>query len=79
MQVILDFLEGAGDSGVVLVSLGSFVTSMDEKKLEILTEAFSKLPNRVLWRLPTELTPSKLGNNTLVVPWIPQNDVLGKR
>uniref|UniRef100_A0A3Q1ENP3 UDP-glucuronosyltransferase n=1 Tax=Acanthochromis polyacanthus TaxID=80966 RepID=A0A3Q1ENP3_9TELE len=38
--------------------------------------AFAKLPQKVIWRYKGS-RPDTLGNNTLLVDWMPQNDLLG--
>uniref|UniRef100_A0A672RU20 Glucuronosyltransferase n=1 Tax=Sinocyclocheilus grahami TaxID=75366 RepID=A0A672RU20_SINGR len=38
--------------------------------------AFAQLPQKVIWR-HTGPQPANLGNNTLIVDWLPQNDLLG--
>ncbi|XP_050934306.1 UDP-glucuronosyltransferase 2A2, partial [Lates calcarifer] len=41
-----------------------------------ITAAFAKLPQKVIWRYKGK-KPATLGNNTLLVIWTPQNDLLG--
>ncbi|XP_041464246.1 UDP-glucuronosyltransferase 1-2-like isoform X2 [Lytechinus variegatus] len=43
---------------------------------EIFARVFSELPQRVIWRY-TGPRPRFLGNNTKLVEWMPQNDLLG--
>ncbi|XP_049895559.1 UDP-glucuronosyltransferase 2A2-like, partial [Epinephelus moara] len=38
--------------------------------------AFAELPQKVIWRYKGD-KPATLGNNTLLVDWMPQNDLLG--
>ncbi|KAK7913465.1 hypothetical protein WMY93_013676 [Mugilogobius chulae] len=38
--------------------------------------AFAKLPQKIIWK-HKGYKPASLGNNTLLVDWIPQNDLLG--
>jgi hypothetical protein len=78
-----DFLEGAGDTGAVYVSLGTVCTIGAEEFRE-LASALSNLPRRVVWKvgrddLPTglDLGSLGLGRNVKVVQWAPQNDLLG--
>jgi hypothetical protein len=79
----------ADGSGLVLVSFGSvgdlFGAQLDGTDYTNLALAFADLaPTRVLWALKPGGLPSNvslaslpLGNNTLVLPWVPTNDVLG--
>ncbi|XP_054762268.2 UDP-glucuronosyltransferase 2C1-like [Lytechinus pictus] len=72
-----DFVEGSGNHGIVIFTLGSVVSSlMNDELNENLATVFSELPQRVLWRLKGT-RPRNLGNNTLVSDWLPQNDLLG--
>lgn len=38
--------------------------------------AFAQLPQKVVWKYVGQ-RPENLGNNTLLVDWLPQNDLLG--
>ncbi|XP_072024403.1 UDP-glucuronosyltransferase 2C1-like isoform X2 [Amphiura filiformis] len=72
----IDFLESAGEDGVVLFSMGSYATGIDEDVAGLFAGAFAQLPQKVIWKLngkpSATLTP-----NVKVVDWIPQNDLLG--
>ena len=48
------FMQEAGDEGVILVSFGTIVGDLDEKLLQMMAEAFSKLPQRIIWKLKLE-------------------------
>ena len=48
------FMQVAGDEGVILVSFGTIVGDLDEKLLQMMAEAFSKLPQRIIWKLKLE-------------------------
>ncbi|XP_072022356.1 UDP-glucuronosyltransferase 2A1-like [Amphiura filiformis] len=71
-----EFLESAGEDGVVLFSMGSYATGIDENVAGLFAGAFAQLPQKVIWKLngkpSATLTP-----NVKVVDWIPQNDLLG--
>ncbi|XP_057213042.1 UDP glucuronosyltransferase 5 family, polypeptide E1 [Triplophysa rosa] len=70
------FVESSGEHGVVIMSLGSLLGSLVPDISEVVASAFARLPQKVIWRHVGE-KPSSLGNNTLVVDWLPQNDLLG--
>ena len=72
---ISDFLEETGDEGVVVFSFGSILKYYGPVWREIFAEALARLPHRVIWRY-NETLPHNLGNNTLLVPWLPQSDLL---
>lgn len=45
------FMQEAGDEGVILVSFGTVVGDLDETLLQMMTKAFSKLPQKIIWKL----------------------------
>ena len=44
----------AGDEGVILVSFGTILGGIEEATLKMMAEAFSKLPQRIIWKLKLE-------------------------
>lgn len=68
------FMQSSGDHGVVIMSLGTLVSALPHEITEAI--AFAELPQKVVWRFLGE-KPSSLGNNTLLVDWLPQSDLLG--
>lgn len=70
------FMQSSGQHGVVVMSLGTFVSALPHDALEAIAAAFAELPQKVVWRFVGE-RPSSVGNNTLLVNWLPQNDILG--
>ena len=62
---------------MVLFSMGSYATGIDEDVAALFAGAFAQIPQKVIWKLngkpSATLTP-----NVKVVDWIPQNDLLGK-
>ncbi|XP_072039715.1 UDP-glucuronosyltransferase 2C1-like [Amphiura filiformis] len=76
-QDLEDFVQGSGDHGVIVFTLGSMVGSLaDHRKTEIIAKVFSRLPQRIIWRHTGEL-PTNLGSNIKILKWIPQSDLLG--
>ncbi|XP_035375953.1 UDP glucuronosyltransferase 5 family, polypeptide G1 [Electrophorus electricus] len=71
-----DFMQSSAEHGVVVMSLGVMVTSLPKEITEAIAAAFAKLPQKIIWRYLGE-RPSSLGNNTLLLEWLPQNDLLG--
>ncbi|XP_077403229.1 UDP-glucuronosyltransferase 1-2-like isoform X2 [Vanacampus margaritifer] len=71
-----DFVQSAGEHGVVVMSLGSLVDAIPQSDAEEIAAVFARLPQKVIWRHKGP-RPSTLGNNTLVVDWMPQKDLLG--
>uniref|UniRef100_A0A3P8RMT2 UDP-glucuronosyltransferase n=1 Tax=Amphiprion percula TaxID=161767 RepID=A0A3P8RMT2_AMPPE len=70
------FVQSSGDHGVVIMTLGTLVGKLPQVVSEEIAAAFAQLPQKVIWRYMGQ-RPSNLGNNTLLVSWLPQNDLLG--
>ncbi|KAJ3585048.1 hypothetical protein NHX12_013771 [Muraenolepis orangiensis] len=70
------FMQSSGEHGVVVMSLGSLIADLPKEMTEVISAAFSKLPQKVVWRYLGQ-RPSNLANNTLLLDWLPQNDLLG--
>lgn len=72
-------MSGAGDVGVVYFSLGSLTrgTSLPKRYLDVLLEAFRRLPQRILWKYEEELEGAP--DNVRTSPWLPQQDILGHK
>ncbi|KAG7256224.1 hypothetical protein CRUP_035852 [Coryphaenoides rupestris] len=70
------FMQSSGEHGVVVMSLGTLVAGLPKEITEAVAAAFSQLPHKVVWRYVGQ-RPSNLANNTLLLDWLPQNDLLG--
>ncbi|XP_069693588.1 UDP-glucosyltransferase 2-like [Periplaneta americana] len=70
------FLDEARD-GFILFSLGTNLRSdkISDEKRKALLDAFSEIPQRVLWKFETE-NLSGLPSNVKISKWLPQSDVL---
>ncbi|XP_067427568.1 UDP-glucuronosyltransferase 2A2-like [Thunnus thynnus] len=75
-QDLEDFVQSSAEHGVIIMSLGTLVGNLPEDITEHVAAAFAQLPQKVIWR-HTGKRPSTLGNNTLLLDWLPQNDLLG--
>ncbi|XP_036067069.1 UDP-glucuronosyltransferase 2A2 [Oryzias melastigma] len=71
-----EFVQSSGEHGVVIMSLGTFINELPDDLANEIAAAFAELPQKVIWRYKGK-RPSTLSNNTLVVDWMPQNDLLG--
>uniref|UniRef100_A0A3Q3J3J6 UDP-glucuronosyltransferase n=1 Tax=Monopterus albus TaxID=43700 RepID=A0A3Q3J3J6_MONAL len=71
-----DFVQSSGEHGVIVMTLGTLVEKLPEDVTEDIAAAFAQLPQKVIWRHAGK-RPSPLGNNTLLLDWLPQNDLLG--
>jgi len=71
-----EFMNGSGEHGVILVSFGSIVTEdmMPRDAKRALVEAFSRIPQRVIWKYRGELPG--LSPNVKLVDWMPQQAIL---
>nr|XP_045003512.1 UDP-glucuronosyltransferase 1A7 isoform X2 [Jaculus jaculus] len=69
------YINASGEHGIVVFSLGSMVSEIPEKKAMEIAEALGRIPQTVLWRY-TGTRPSNLAKNTILVKWLPQNDLL---
>jgi hypothetical protein len=76
-QDLQNFLDEAQD-GVIYFSLGSTLRSdhMAEEKIRAFLEAFSELPQNILWKWESDSLPGK-PPNVKTGMWLPQQDILG--
>ncbi|CAH1779819.1 unnamed protein product, partial [Owenia fusiformis] len=70
-----DVVKRSGKHGIIVVSFGSQFRRLGKEHRKIFAEAFSKMPQMVIWSYEGE-TPEGLGENTFVDKWIPQADLL---
>ncbi|XP_061602188.1 UDP-glucuronosyltransferase 2B17-like [Cololabis saira] len=71
-----EFVQSSGEHGVVIMSLGTLIADLPFDLADSIAAAFAKLPQKVIWRYKGK-RPATMGNNTLLVDWMPQNDLLG--
>lgn len=71
-----EFVQSSGEHGFILMSLGTLVQGLPVEITSEIAAAFAQIPQKVIWRHAGE-RPNNLGNNTLLVKWMPQNDLLG--
>ncbi|XP_077428248.1 2-hydroxyacylsphingosine 1-beta-galactosyltransferase [Vanacampus margaritifer] len=64
------------ENGFVVVSFGAGVKFLSHDIAHKLAGALARLPQQVIWRF-SGVPPSNIGNNTKLVDWMPQNDLLG--
>ena len=75
-----DFVASSGENGIIICTFGSFLSSQDlfeaNSKLSIFISAFARLPQNVIMQL-SHAPPFPLPGNVKILPWLPQNDLLG--
>ncbi|KAG1933263.1 UDP glucuronosyltransferase 5 family, polypeptide G1 [Pimephales promelas] len=71
-----EFVRSSGDHGVIVMSLGTLFSHLPQDITEEIAAAFARLPQKIIWR-HTGPRPVNIGDNTLLVDWLPQNDLLG--
>ncbi|XP_071522463.1 UDP-glucosyltransferase 2-like [Panulirus ornatus] len=78
-QEVGEWLEGAGEAGVVYFSIGSFqkTSKIPRQYRDALMQAFALLPHRVLIKYSGN--DIRLPPNVRAFPWLPQQDVLGHK
>jgi glucuronosyltransferase len=76
-QDLQKFLDEAKD-GVIYFNLGTNVLSdhMPEEKRRVFIEAFSTLPQKILWKWESDILPGQ-PPNVKIEKWLPQQDILG--
>ncbi|XP_024419675.2 UDP-glucuronosyltransferase 1A6 isoform X3 [Desmodus rotundus] len=70
------YVNASGEHGIVVFSLGSMISEIPETRAMEIADALGKIPQTVLWRY-TGPRPPNLAKNTILVKWLPQNDLLG--
>ncbi|XP_057708014.1 UDP-glucuronosyltransferase-like [Corythoichthys intestinalis] len=70
-----EFVEGSGEDGFIVFTLGSMVSNMPEQKALQFLDAFRQIPQRVLWRY-TGVPLKNVPKNVKLMKWLPQNDLL---
>lgn len=71
-----DFVQSSSEHGIIIMTLGTLLGDLGPETSEIIASAFAALPQKVIWRHLGK-KPASLGNNTKLVEWLPQNDLLG--
>lgn len=71
-----EFVQSSGEHGVIVMTLGTLLSNLGSEVSDTIASAFAKLPQKVVWR-HIGRKPDTLGNNTLLVEWLPQNDLIG--
>ena len=77
------FVDGSGDAGFIVVSFGSIlrVSDVPDDVRRLFLSTFGRLRQRVLWKWEGEIEhvndTSIIPSNVKLMPWLPQQDLLG--
>jgi Glycosyl transferases, related to UDP-glucuronosyltransferase len=76
LQNIEDFLNGA-EHGVIYFNMGSMIRAetLPDEKRDAFLQAFSEMPQRVLWKWEADTLPGQ-PKNVKIAKWLPQFDIL---
>nr|DBA23666.1 TPA: hypothetical protein GDO54_014558 [Pyxicephalus adspersus] len=79
-QELEDFISESGDTGFIVVTLGSMLSSVPlEEFLKEMNNGFAKIPQKVIWRYHKSKWPQEveIPPNVKIMDWLSQNDLLG--
>ena len=72
-------MDSSGKHGTIIFTLGTYAGSvMSLTTMKKMARAFAAIPQRVIWQMKNDPPESlEVPENTLIVSWMPQNDLLG--
>ncbi|KXJ22627.1 UDP-glucuronosyltransferase 2A3 [Exaiptasia diaphana] len=72
----LEIISSGPFRDVVLVSFGTIISDFKEGFVDTVISALNEIPATVIWKYKGKMPPN-VGQNVKIVPWFPQNDLLG--
>ncbi|XP_033626001.1 UDP-glucuronosyltransferase 2C1-like isoform X2 [Asterias rubens] len=75
-QELEEFVQGSGEHGVAVFSVSTLLHVMNMEMANMIGAALARIPQRVVWKYLGEEKPHTLGNNTMLVRWISQQDLI---
>ncbi|XP_063785497.1 UDP-glucuronosyltransferase 3A1-like [Pseudophryne corroboree] len=79
-QELEDFIAESGESGFIVVTLGSMISSIPLVEfVKEMNAGFAKIPQKVIWRFQRSQWPEEVETapNVKIMDWLSQNDLLG--
>ncbi|XP_063816961.1 UDP-glucuronosyltransferase 3A1-like isoform X2 [Pseudophryne corroboree] len=79
-QELEDYISESGESGFIVVTLGSMISSSPQiALLKEMNAGFARIPQIVIWRFQRSHWPKELqlAPNVRLLDWVSQNDLLG--
>lgn len=75
------FVNDSGDDGFIIVSFGSILrgSKMPAEVQRVFISTFARLKQRVIWKWEDDnpRVNATLTDNVMLLPWLPQQDLLG--
>nr|XP_054764948.1 UDP-glucuronosyltransferase 2C1-like [Lytechinus pictus] len=71
-----EFVQSSGEDGIIIFTMGSYATYMKEELIKEFITAFSRLPQKVVWKMTRDLPKEADQSKIKTMPWLPQNDLL---
>ncbi|XP_041475887.1 UDP-glucuronosyltransferase 2B33-like [Lytechinus variegatus] len=76
-QNLEEFVQSSGEDGIIIFTMGSYATYMKEELIKEFITAFSRLPQKVLWKTSRNFSEDINRFKFKPMTWMPQNDLLG--
>ena len=79
LQDLEDFVNSSEDHGVVVFAFGTWIDEIVSMEMwNKIAAGLALIPQKVIMKYTRPSPPSRVGNNTKLLPWLPQNDLLGE-
>lgn len=67
--------EAKSEEGCIVFSVNTVIGSVHSEIADKFARTFGRLPVRVVWKHVSKTAPINLRNNTMVIPWMEENDI----
>ncbi|XP_030852387.1 UDP-glucuronosyltransferase 2B33-like [Strongylocentrotus purpuratus] len=75
-QNLEEFVQSSGEDGVIIFTMGSYATYMKEELIREFMTAFSRLPQKIVWKVTLNFPKNIDHSKFKAMSWLPQNDLL---